>query len=111
MFFVLILIFILLFFKIHSGRDAVSMRLAEQYLDSFGQLAKESNTMILPANANDASSMVAQSMAIFNQLSTNGVGGSSGSGQSSGVQNTFDAGDPRSFQPTPLPEVIAGLKE
>ena len=42
------------------------MRLAEQYLDSFGELAKETNTMILPANANDASSMVAQSMAIFN---------------------------------------------
>ena len=51
-----------------NGRDAVSMRLAEQYLESFGKIAKASNTMILPANANDPASMVAQGMAIFKSL-------------------------------------------
>ena len=90
-----------------GGRDAVSMRLAEQYLDSFGELAKESNTMILPANAGDASSMVAQSMAIFNQLS----GQNTNTGGNGSANEKYDASDPRSFEPTPLNDVMAKLNE
>jgi hypothetical protein len=86
------------------------MRLAEQYLDSFGELAKETNTMILPANANDASSMVAQSMAIFNHLTNNPIQSGSSDG-ARGAQGTFNSEDPKSFEPTPLPEVIANINE
>ena len=51
-----------------GGSDAVSLRVAEQYVDAFGKLAKESNTILLPANTNDAGSMVAQAMTVFENL-------------------------------------------
>ena len=56
-----------------GGSDAVSWKLAEQYINAFEKLAKENNTVILPANAGDASSMVAQATAIFKQLSNTNV--------------------------------------
>lgn len=43
-----------------NGRDAVSMTVAEKYVEAFGKMAKEGTTMIVPASANDAASMVAQ---------------------------------------------------
>lgn len=43
-----------------NGKDAVSMTVAEKYVDAFGRMAKEGTTMIVPASANDAASMVAQ---------------------------------------------------
>lgn len=42
------------------GKDAVSMSVAEKYVEAFGRMAKEGTTMIVPASANDAASMVAQ---------------------------------------------------
>ena len=51
-----------------GGQDAVALRVAEKYIDAFGKLAKESNTMILPANAADTGSMVAQALAVFQQV-------------------------------------------
>lgn len=51
-----------------GGSDAVSLKLAEQYIGAFGNLAKESNTILLPSNTNDIGSSVAQAMAVFDQL-------------------------------------------
>ena len=42
-----------------GGRDAVNLRVAEQYIREFGNLAKKSNTMIIPSNLSDIGSMVA----------------------------------------------------
>ncbi len=42
-----------------GGNDAVSLRIAEQYVKEFGKLAKETNTMILPANLADIGGTVA----------------------------------------------------
>lgn len=36
-----------------GGQDAVNLRLAEQYITEFGKIAKEGNTMVLPANLAD----------------------------------------------------------
>lgn len=44
----------------HHGHEAVSMSVAEKYVEAFGRMAKEGTTMIVPAAANDAASMVAQ---------------------------------------------------
>ena len=41
------------------------MRLGQQYLDKFGELAKVNNTMILPANLTDAASMIATAMTVI----------------------------------------------
>lgn len=43
-----------------SGPNAASLSIAEQYVNAFNQLAKTSNTLILPANAGDVSSLVSQ---------------------------------------------------
>lgn len=42
-----------------GGSDAVNLRIAEQYVTEFGKLAKEGNTMILPANLADIGGTVA----------------------------------------------------
>jgi regulator of protease activity HflC (stomatin/prohibitin superfamily) len=42
-----------------GGAEAMQLRVAEQYLHQFGELAKETNTMILPANVSDVASMIA----------------------------------------------------
>lgn len=42
-----------------SGRDAVNLRVAEQYVTEFGRLAQTSNTMIIPSNLSDIGGMVA----------------------------------------------------
>ncbi len=51
-----------------GGEKAVALKLAEQYIQAFSKLAKENNTLILPANTGDAGSMVAQALTIFNSI-------------------------------------------
>jgi regulator of protease activity HflC (stomatin/prohibitin superfamily) len=51
-----------------GGEKAVALRLAEQYIEAFSKLAKTNNTLILPAKTNDAGSMVAQALSIFNSI-------------------------------------------
>jgi regulator of protease activity HflC (stomatin/prohibitin superfamily) len=48
--------------KADGGEEAVQLRVAEQYIAQFGQLAKASNTLVLPANAADVGSMIALAM-------------------------------------------------
>lgn len=52
-----------------NGVNAVSYNVAEQYVSAFGNIAKEGNTVLLPANTGDIGSMVSQAMAIYNNLS------------------------------------------
>lgn len=52
-----------------GSQEAVSLRLAEQYIEAFKQLAKENNTLIIPANAADVSSLVAQAMSTLSAIS------------------------------------------
>ena len=48
-----------------GGLEATQLRVAEQYVTQFGELAQKSNTMILPANVADVASMVATAMRVF----------------------------------------------
>ncbi|XP_048451378.1 stomatin-like protein 2, mitochondrial [Rhincodon typus] len=50
------------------GSQAASLSVAEQYVSAFSNLAKESNTILLPANTGDISSMVTQAMGIYHTL-------------------------------------------
>ena len=50
-----------------GGFQAVQLRVAEQYLEKLGMLAKENNTMILPANVADVSSIIATAMSVIKQ--------------------------------------------
>lgn len=53
------------------GSEAVSMKVALEYIEAFNQLAKKSNTLIIPQNIADVSSMIAQSMGIFEHIKSN----------------------------------------
>ena len=48
--------------KLPGGFEAVQLRVAEQYVTQFGELAKKSNTLVLPANVADVGSMIALAM-------------------------------------------------
>jgi regulator of protease activity HflC (stomatin/prohibitin superfamily) len=48
--------------KMEGGYEAVQLRVAEQYIGQFGELAKKSNTLVLPANVADVGSMIALAM-------------------------------------------------
>jgi regulator of protease activity HflC (stomatin/prohibitin superfamily) len=48
-----------------GGETAANLRVAEKYISEFGNLAKENNTMIIPTNMGDISSMVATVMSVL----------------------------------------------
>ncbi|MCI5048892.1 MAG: paraslipin [Rickettsiales bacterium] len=52
----------------NGGEEAVALKVAEQYVNAFGKIAQEGNTILLPANASDAGSMVAQALAVFDSI-------------------------------------------
>jgi regulator of protease activity HflC (stomatin/prohibitin superfamily) len=54
-----------------GGDEAVSYKIAEQYIEAFRELAKTSNSVIIPSNVNDPSSMIAQALAVFKGIGTN----------------------------------------
>jgi len=88
-----------------GGKEAVGLRIAEQYVEAFGQIAQKGNTMLLPSGMNDPSGMIAQALAIYGQV-VNKTGGNvadadgegpAGSGrnnesQGRGSSGTGDAG-------------------
>ncbi|KAG0588807.1 hypothetical protein KC19_2G270400 [Ceratodon purpureus] len=51
--------------RAEGGSEAASLRIAEQYLQAFSNLAKESTTMLLPSNTADPAAMVAQALSIY----------------------------------------------
>jgi len=42
------------------------LRVAEEYIEKFGELAKSTNSMILPANVADIGAMIATAMSVIN---------------------------------------------
>ncbi len=48
-----------------GGKDAVNLRVAEQYITEFGKLAKEGNTLIIPSNLSEVGGMVAAATSLI----------------------------------------------
>lgn len=51
-----------------GGANAVNLRIAEQYIQQFGQLAKSSTTMILPSNLTDVAGLVGGAATVLQQI-------------------------------------------
>ena len=51
-----------------SGHEAANLEVAKNYIDQFGKLAQENNTMIIPSNVTDVSTMVATAMATIDTV-------------------------------------------
>jgi len=61
--------------KVEGGEEAIQLKIAQQYIEEFGEIAKQSNTLVLPASVADVGSMIALAM-----NSIKGVTGPEGSG-------------------------------
>jgi regulator of protease activity HflC (stomatin/prohibitin superfamily) len=48
-----------------GGQSAANLKVAEQYILQFGNLAKTNNTMIVPSNLSDVASVVASAMTVI----------------------------------------------
>lgn len=51
-----------------GGERAAGLQIAEKYIEAFRHLAKEGNTIVLPSNLQHPSSMVAEALAIYDQI-------------------------------------------
>lgn len=47
-----------------GGMEAVNLKVAERYIEAFAHVAKEGNTLILPANLSDMGGLIATAMAV-----------------------------------------------
>jgi regulator of protease activity HflC (stomatin/prohibitin superfamily) len=56
-----------------GGMEAVNLKVAEQYVTAFGNIAKSGNTLIVPGNLSDMSSMIASALAIVRPSGAAGV--------------------------------------
>ncbi|MBF6987483.1 MULTISPECIES: SPFH domain-containing protein [Cupriavidus] len=50
--------------RTEGGMDAVNLKVAEEYVAAFGNLAKQGNTLIVPGNMSEMSSMIASALQI-----------------------------------------------
>jgi len=50
-----------------GGQQAANLKVAEQYIQAFGNLAKAGNTLIVPTNLSDVSSVIASAMTVLDR--------------------------------------------
>ena len=60
---------------LEGGDKAMQLRVAEEYIGQFGQLAKAGNTLIVPANLGDVASMVALASQVVRGTKPDAAGG------------------------------------
>ncbi|GKU03235.1 cell division cycle 20 cofactor-apc complex [Fusarium langsethiae] len=51
-----------------GAQAAVSLRVAEKYVDAFGKLARESTAVVVPGNVGDISGMIATGLSVFGKV-------------------------------------------
>ncbi|OEU50897.1 MAG: stomatin 2 [Desulfobacterales bacterium S3730MH5] len=54
-----------------GGKDAVNLRVAEQYIKEFGNLAKVNNTVIIPSDLSDIAGMVGSVTSLLKSMTKN----------------------------------------
>ena len=51
-----------------SAQGAVSLSVAEKYVEAFGELAKEGTSVVVPGNVGDIGSMIATAMSVYGKV-------------------------------------------
>lgn len=69
-----------------GGAEAVNLRLGEQYITEFGKLARQNNTMIIPANLADIGGFIAATKRVLDTLPGSGYGNGGGEAISPGEE-------------------------
>ncbi|KAK2585563.1 hypothetical protein KPH14_010201 [Odynerus spinipes] len=54
--------------SLKDAKNAAALSVAEQYVNAFNKLAKVNNTIILPSNVGDATSLITQAMSIYKHV-------------------------------------------
>lgn len=55
-----------------GGMNAVNLQVAEKYVEAFSKLAKEGNTLVVPANLGDLSTLITSAMTMVKGVGVNG---------------------------------------
>ena len=55
-----------------GGREAMQLRIAEDYVTQLGNLARTANTLVVPANLSDIASMISLATKVFDQTRAQG---------------------------------------
>lgn len=55
-----------------GGMNAVNLQVAEKYVEAFSKLAKEGNTLVVPANLGDLSTLITSAMTMVKGVCANG---------------------------------------
>lgn len=61
-----------------SAHGAVSLNVAEKYVEAFGRLAKEGTAVVVPGNVGDMGGMIASAMAVYGKVSEGQKKGAAG---------------------------------
>lgn len=56
--------------KVDHSSEAIALRVAEKYIEKFGELAKETNTVVLSQPVSDPATFSSQALAVFNAVAT-----------------------------------------
>jgi regulator of protease activity HflC (stomatin/prohibitin superfamily) len=51
-----------------DAQSAISLNVAEKYVDAFGKLAKEGTAVVVPGNVGDIGGMIASAMAVYGKV-------------------------------------------
>ncbi|KDP46017.1 hypothetical protein JCGZ_14924 [Jatropha curcas] len=54
--------------KENGGVEAASLRVAEQYIQAFGNIAKEGTTLLLPSTSNNPANVIAQVLTMYKSM-------------------------------------------
>lgn len=77
-----------------KGADkALALRVAEQYVSAFGNIARKGNMVVLPADTGNVGGMVGAALGVFAQVAQKGIGagaGGAGGGEEVGGEEAKD---------------------
>lgn len=71
-----------------SAQGAVSLSVAEKYVDAFGKLAREGTAVVVPGNVGDIGGMIASAMAVYGKVSESQTKTMAAKALGSGHENT-----------------------
>jgi regulator of protease activity HflC (stomatin/prohibitin superfamily) len=63
-----------------GGMEAMNLRVAEKYIEEFGNLAQKSNTMIIPSDLSNMAGLIATATSVIKGTSGGGTGGTGAAG-------------------------------
>ncbi|KAL4752577.1 hypothetical protein BDW72DRAFT_171060 [Aspergillus terricola var. indicus] len=92
-----------------NAHGAISLNIAEKYVEAFGKLAHEGTAVVVPGNMGDLGGMIANAMAVYGKVS--GSQARSIAAKALGVQDTQAAEKTSEVKPKVRRDVAEGILE